>query len=87
MKIKYTKFQITLEIISLLLVIGMIAFVCLRWNQLPKQIPGHYNAMGEVNRWGSKNEILIMPIMSALLYALLTVVSFIPMLWNIPVQI
>lgn len=30
----------------------------------PDQIPAHYNIRGEVDRWGSKYEFLIMPIMN-----------------------
>jgi hypothetical protein len=67
--------------------IGIIAFVYTRWNQLPSQIPGHYNAMGKIDRWGSKNEILIMPIMGTLLYIFITVMSFFPQTWNLPVKV
>ena len=87
MKLKYTKFQIALEILCFLLLIGMISFVSNRWNQIPQQIPGHYNAMGEVNRMGNKSEILIMPILVALTYILFTLLSFFPKLWNVPVKI
>lgn len=87
MKVKYTKFQIALEIVGLLLVVGMIAVVCIYWNQIPQKIPGHYNAMGEVDRWGSKSEIIISPIVSSLLYILLTVLSFFPKTWNVGVKI
>jgi uncharacterized membrane protein len=31
---------------------------------LPDQIPAHYNLAGEVDRWGSKYESLILPIMA-----------------------
>lgn len=81
------KFQIALEITGLLLLAGMFAFIYIQWNQLPQQIPAHYNAMGEIDRWGSKTEILIMPIIGIFLYVLLTTVSFFPGLWNVPVQI
>jgi hypothetical protein len=67
--------------------IGIIAFVYTRWNQLPSQIPGHYNAMGKIDRWGSKNEILIMPIMGTLVYIFITVMSFFPQTWNLSVQV
>ena len=87
MKLKYTKFQVALEIVGLLLMIGLIVFVCIRWNQLPGQIPGHYNVMGEVDRWGSKSEIIVLPIMSALLYTFLTVMCFLPQAWGVPVKI
>jgi uncharacterized membrane protein len=29
------------------------------WNRLPETIPLHYNLQGEVNRYGSKNELLL----------------------------
>jgi len=87
MEIKFTRFQKTLEIIGLLLIIGMIIFVCVRYNQLPEQIPGHYNAKGEINRWGNKSEIFIVPIVSTLLYAFITIITFFPEAWNIPIKI
>ena len=30
---------------------------------LPTQIPAHYNALNQVDRYGSKNEIFILPVM------------------------
>ena len=85
--LKYTKFQGALEIVGLLLMLGMIIFVCTSLNQLPAKIPAHYNIMGEVDRWGSKSEIIILPIMSALLYVLLTVLTFLPKTWGLPIKI
>ena len=87
MILKYTRFQIALEMLCFLLVVGMITFVCIRWDQIPQLIPGHFNAMGEVIRMGSKSEILIMPIVVALIYIILTFVSFFPNIWNVPVKI
>lgn len=87
MKLKYTKLQIALEIIGILVITGMIIFVCVRFNQLPEKIPGHYNAMGEVNRWGNKREIFTVPIVSIILYAFITVITFFPQIWNVSVQI
>jgi hypothetical protein len=87
MKLKYTKFQIVLETIGLLLLVGMIVFVYIQWNQIPQQVPMHYNVMGEIDKWGSKNGILFLPAISIFLYAFITMVSFFPQIWNVPVQI
>ena len=87
MKLKATKFQIILEIIGLLIVIGMIVYVYIKWNQLPQQIPRHYNIIGEVDSWGSKGGIIAIPIMSVVLYTFLTVLSFLPQTWSLPVKI
>ena len=34
---------------------------------LPQKIPAHYNLAGEVDRWGSRQEILIIPILTMVL--------------------
>jgi len=87
MKLKYTKFQKVIEIITIILLISIWAYLILSWDTIPAKIPGHYNGAGVVDRWGSKNEILVMPIASIALYALLTMVSYFPSTWNIPVEI
>jgi len=43
----------TLLITSLILLVPMLAGILL-WNQLPAQIPSHWNAAGEIDRWSSK---------------------------------
>jgi len=37
------------------------------WNQLPAQVPLHYNIKGEVDRYGDKSELILIPIMTSLL--------------------
>lgn len=44
----------------LLLPFLYIAFI---WNKLPQKIPMHWNIEGEVDRYGEKIEILLIPIM------------------------
>ena len=44
------------------LIISMIALIF-----LPDLIPAHYNIKNEIDRWGSKYEILIIPIIIILL--------------------
>jgi uncharacterized membrane protein len=87
MKLKYTKLQLALEIIGLLFLVGMVVFTYTQWDQIPQQAPMHYNALGEIDSWGSKHQTLILPIISIWLYIFITVVSFFPHIWNVPVQI
>lgn len=42
----------------------LIAFVAIQF--LPDQIPAHYNALGEIDRWGSKYEELILAVVFSL---------------------
>lgn len=87
MKSRHSKFQIALEVVGLLLMIGLIVFVCIQFFKLPSKIPGHFNAMGEVDRWGNKNELIALTIMGTLLYIFLSVVTFLPQAWGLPVKI
>ena len=83
MKLKYNKYQIDLEIIGLLLLVGIIIFVYIRWNQIPQQIPTSYNLMGQIDSWGSKDIIIFLPEISILLYVFMTATSFFPQNLNV----
>lgn len=48
------------------------------WNKLPAQVPLHYNIRGEVDRYGDKSELILIPIMTSLLvYVIFLVVPYI----------
>ncbi len=86
-KLKYTRLQIILEVIGILILAAMFIFLFLNWGSIPEKIPGHYNALGQVDRWGNKLELLILPIVSILLYLLLTIIGLFPSVWNVPVEV
>jgi uncharacterized membrane protein len=86
-KLKYTKFQVVAEIIAILILIGMIVYPIIMWGNMPDKIPMHYNAIGEINRWGSKYELFNLSFVGVFLYLMLTVVMFFPSSWNIPVTV
>ncbi|WP_300382384.1 DUF1648 domain-containing protein [Clostridium sp.] len=84
MKTEYTKLQKLLELVGLILILLFIGFIAMSWGGLPDKIPGHYNAAGVVDRWGDKWEIIMLPIITIILYAGLSVISLFPQLWNVP---
>lgn len=48
------------------------------WNQLPEQVPLHYNLKGEVDRYGDKSELILIPILLPLLiYVIFLAVPYI----------
>jgi uncharacterized membrane protein len=59
-----------------LILIVLIPFVYLAaiWNSLPAQIPMHYNINGDIDRYGNKNEIIIIPFMLPVLAYLIFLV-------------
>lgn len=86
-KIRYKTYERVLETIGGVLMAVLIALVALRWPDLPEEIPAHFNIAGEIDRWGGKGELLVLPAVGLLLYALLTVLSFFPQIWNTPVRV
>jgi len=53
------------------LVVTPFAYLAYLWNSLPDKVPMHYNYTGEVDRYGSKMELLLIPILLPLLTFLL----------------
>lgn len=73
--------------VSVALILAQILYLVLGWDSLPSQIPAHYNLAGQIDRWGSKLEMLILPLLSLLLLILLEIVGRHPNWWNIPAQV
>ena len=73
--------------LSLLVLVGTVVFLAGYWKQIPAEVPMHYNAAGEIDRWGARAELLILPIISWLLYGLMTVVEQVPSAWNTGVKV
>ena len=55
------------------LAVSLLPFVYLAyiWPSLPQRVPMHWNASGEIDRWGDKSETLMIPLlMTGLVYVL-----------------
>lgn len=68
--------------LSLLLLLGTVVFLTAFWQRIPDEVLMHFNAAGEIDRWSSRTELLILPVISWLVYGLLTVVEQIFRTWN-----
>ena len=60
--------QKILEGICFAVLAGMFLGLLIFWGRIPGRIPGHYNGAGEIDRWGSKLELLILPVVSGFIY-------------------
>jgi uncharacterized membrane protein len=54
------------------------------WPTLPDQVPAHYNAFGEVTRWGSKAELIPLPLIGSILLLVMQGLEKYPELHNYP---
>lgn len=82
-----TIFQKIINIISLLMLVGSCLYLAVCWNSIAQEIPVHYDFYGEVDRMGSKNEILALPIVMIVLFIALTIIENHPKMWNTGVEI
>ena len=87
MPIKRSKYDVTINLICLLLLSGLVVYLLINWSDIPDKIPGHYNAMGEVDRWGNKGELLFLPIIGWIMYIGITVLQHFPQVWNTGVTV
>lgn len=86
-KIERNALDILEIIVSLLSLVGVAVYLILAWKTIPDQIPGHYNAAGEIDRWGDKSELIVLPIVSWLMYGLITLIERYPQIWNTGVRV
>jgi uncharacterized membrane protein len=63
--------------IALVVLVGMFVAALVLWPRMPEQLPVHWNAAGQADRWGSRAEgLLLLPAMTAGIYLLLSVLPW-----------
>ncbi|MED0973500.1 DUF1648 domain-containing protein [Bacillus paramycoides] len=83
-KIQKTKSEWIWDIIGYSSFLVSIIFLIIIWRNLPEQVPGHYNAAGVVDRWGTKWELLILPGIGVFILLFMQVLEKFPEVHNYP---
>lgn len=76
-----------LEILGWFALLLLVGLALVNFFQLPDTIPTHFNAVGEVDAYGGKINILTLPIIGAVLFVGLTVLNRYPHVFNYPTEI
>lgn len=76
-----------INILCLVIMIGTVAWLIAVWNRIPDEIATHFNVYGEPDNYGSKKDIIVLPIFSWLIYGIMVVVECIPGAWNTGVKV
>lgn len=87
MSARRAKFDWVLEAVALAAFVAIIGTIAVSWNSLPPQVPIHFGASGEADRFGDKSGLLVIPLVATFLYGLLTAVSGNTRLVNIPLAL
>ncbi|MGE7842995.1 DUF1648 domain-containing protein [Lysinibacillus sp. NPDC093712] len=87
LKLPKTKDEKFLDIIGGGIFIVSIIFIISQWSTLPEEIPAHFNGAGEVDRWGSKIELFILPGIGIFLWIFLGLLEKVPYMHNYPARL
>ncbi|PIC82545.1 DUF1648 domain-containing protein [Sporosarcina sp. P1] len=56
------------DVLVIALFAAVLVYLLLQWNQLPDRIPAHFGANGEVDRYGSRMELLLLPVIGIVMW-------------------
>ena len=82
-----SKPDLLLVMIGWCAVIAVWVVILINYNQLPEIIPIHFNGAGEVDDYGEKTTIFILPAIATILFLGLTILNKYPHKFNYPVEI
>ena len=77
-----TRWQRILGILSPVVLLGAIVFILIRFPSLPEQIPTHYNMAGEIDGYGGRGTLLLMPVIGLVSDAVVALAGRFPKYWN-----
>lgn len=60
----------------------MLLYLLIQFDALPNQVPSHYNGAGEVDGWGGKEQLFLLPIIAAGLWIGMSVLERHPHTYN-----
>lgn len=87
LSIPTTPLERIMNLLSLLFIVLTYVYAFIMWADLPNRVPAHFNAVGEVDRWGGKGEVFALPIIETFIFVLFMILSKYPHLFNYPVEV
>ncbi len=82
-----TVYQRVAGILAPAIYAGVFLLIALRWRLMPERIPTHYDFAGNVNGWGSRWTLVILPAIGLLTDIVIAVSMRFPRSWNAGVRI
>ncbi len=86
-KLEFTITDKVVELISLILLILLWVIALINFSSLPSAIPSHFNFAGKIDSYGSRGTIFLLPAIGTAIYAVFTLLTFFPHIYNYPVKI
>ena len=77
-----TRYQRIAGILAPLILLGSIVYILIIWQKLPEQIPTHYNFAGEIDGYGGRGSLLLMPVIGLVTDLTVAICGRFPKSWN-----
>jgi uncharacterized membrane protein len=89
-KVEQTNTDKLIEVIGWFALIVLWSLTLFNYSSLPGTIPIHFNASGQVDNYGSKSTIFVLPVIGTILFVGMTILTILnkhPHIFNYPVNI
>ena len=75
------------NILCLLMVLGTTIWLIAYWKNIPAEIPTHFDLYGNADDFGSKKDIIMLPIFTWIMLGVMSLVELCPGAWNTGVKV
>jgi len=79
--------DIIIEALAAICLIYMVTQLIVVYPEIKQQVPTHFGTNGTPDAWGSKTSLILIPVVSIVIYAGLTILNKYPYIFNYPVPI
>lgn len=76
-----------MTVIGGVILLGTTTYTCIMWQQVPEQVPLHYDFSGNVNGYGGKGSMILLLGIAWIMFIVMTVLVKFPKIWNMPVKV
>ena len=76
-------YQLVLNVLAPLLQLAVLLWLAFSYRSIPENVPTHYNFAGEIDGWGGKGALWLMPIIGIVTDLTLWAVEQFPQSWNL----
>ena len=82
-----TRYQRIAGVLAPAILLASILYILIVWHTLPERIPSHYNMAGEIDGYGSRATLLLMPVIGLVVDLSVALAGRFPKSWNTGVRI
>ncbi|WP_347551540.1 DUF1648 domain-containing protein [Pseudalkalibacillus hwajinpoensis] len=86
-KVEKSFLQRLFDLGGLVMLLLCLLYLYLEWSALPEEVPIHFNGQGEVNDWGGKGSLLLLPLIGAVIWIGFSFLERYPHVYNYVVKI